>query len=97
MPKVKVELHSWLADSFTRDGRYTLELKIEPGTTVKELLTDLAQKYKVFNDYVLDQEQKLKGYTYLVLNEKLLELAGGLEAELQEGDTLTIVPAYAGG
>jgi molybdopterin converting factor small subunit len=33
----------------------------------------------------------------VVLNDRLLDLAGGLRARLQDGDKLAIVPALAGG
>jgi molybdopterin converting factor small subunit len=41
--------------------------------------------------------QSLPEHVELVLNDRLLDLQGGLDATVQGGDVLAFLPAHAGG
>jgi molybdopterin converting factor small subunit len=41
--------------------------------------------------------QTLPEHVEIVLNDRVLDLQGGLSAVLHDGDTLTFLPAHAGG
>jgi molybdopterin converting factor small subunit len=43
------------------------------------------------------QAQLLPEHVEVVLNDRVLDLQGGLDAVLRPGDTLTFLPAHAGG
>ncbi len=43
------------------------------------------------------QHQRLTEYVDVVLNDRLLDLQGGLDAALSPGDVLLFLPAHAGG
>jgi molybdopterin converting factor small subunit len=43
------------------------------------------------------RSQSLPEHVEVVLNDRVLDLMGGVEAPIAEGDVLTFLPAHAGG
>lgn len=100
MAKVKIEVFPWLSGTFgsRRSDRLVLEEEVGDGTTMGLLLRKLAADHKEFGDITFDQDtQDLSGHISVILNGRLLELAGGLEASLKDGDSLLLLPAFDGG
>jgi molybdopterin converting factor small subunit len=76
----------------------TLEREIDDGTTVKDLLEDIASQNQAFKEVLFDAKTgRLAGHISLILNGRFLELAGGLEAQLRPGDTIRLMPGFSGG
>ena len=97
---VRVELTSWLGRYFgaERGGRAVVEREVADAATVKDLLEDLSSHNREFRDVLFDPGTGRMGrYMTVVLNGRLLELAGGLETELKPGDTVLLMAALAGG
>ncbi|MFH1485575.1 MAG: MoaD/ThiS family protein [Chloroflexota bacterium] len=100
MSVVKIEAFPWLSGTFgaPRSDRLILEEEIEEGATTGDLLRNLAATYRKFGELAFDEEtQNLSGHITIVLNGRLLELAGGLEARLKDGDSVLLLPAFDGG
>lgn len=105
MRYVYVEIMPWLSRYFAPDqsepghsGRVVLEREISDEATVSDLLAEITSRSQEFGEVLFDaQTGRLTGYITLILNGRLLELAGGLEAELESGDTLRLMPTLAGG
>ena len=100
MSHVRLEVLPWLARYFgtEQSGRVVLEREVSDGTTVSDLLEDVTSQNQELQEVLFDtQTGRLTGYVTLILNGRLLELAGGLEAELRPGDTLRLMPTLAGG
>lgn len=105
MRHVQLEIMPWLSRYFApdqsgsgRSGRVVLQREIGDGATVSDLLADITSQSTEFGQVLFDaQTGRLTGYVTLILNGRLLELAGGLEAELKPGDTLRLLPTLAGG
>jgi sulfur-carrier protein len=66
------------------------------GATVAALLEDLEREHPGLRARLLD-ERGVRRFINLFVNDEDARYLGGLDAPLREGDTLTIVPAVAGG
>ena len=66
--------------------------------TVRALFDNMAAENHDFAQYVFDRDrQNLTGRVSVFFNDRVLELVQGLDTEIQDGDTILLVPAYAGG
>ena len=97
---VRVEVMPWLSRYFGDEGRtrIVLERELTDGETVKDLLEKLSLHSREFREVLFDPGTGRPGrYMTIVLNGRLLELAGGLETKLKHGDTIMLMAALAGG
>jgi molybdopterin synthase sulfur carrier subunit len=70
----------------------------EPGTTVGKLLRDLESDYSTLDGRLVDEEaDETEGSTVVTVNEKNVKHLDGLATELENGDTVRIVPSVYGG
>jgi molybdopterin converting factor small subunit len=99
---VTLELHGPLAQRFAELGRRhgsrtRLDVAAPRGETVGALLARLAAadvRYTLLYD---PSTQRLPEHVEAVLNDRVLDLQGGLQARLTPGDVLSFLPAHAGG
>jgi molybdopterin converting factor small subunit len=99
---ITLELHGFLADRLAalgrrRGTRTLIPLTIGPGASVASVLTclvNLDERYALLFDA---HSQTLPEHVEAVLNDRVLDLQGGLAATLSSGDVLTFLPAHAGG
>jgi molybdopterin converting factor small subunit len=97
---VRLEAISWLTPVFDTDQKVRLkwEEEVEKGATLRSLFTRLTDKYPKFGELVYDPgEGAITGLVSVIFNDRVLELAGGLDANIQDGDSIVLLPAYAGG
>lgn len=79
-------------------SRLVMDIEVAEGETVRALFGRLAQRIDGFGESVFDTESRtLRQSVNLVYNGRLVELVRGLDTPLAAGDTITIVPAFAGG
>lgn len=72
------------------------EVEVE-GATVAAALHDLDQRYPGFQPRIFEPAGGLRHFVNIYRNDDDIRTAGGLEATLDAGDQLSIVPAVAGG
>ena len=97
---VSLEYYSWIGTQLKgAEERGTTEhLAIADGTTVRDLLGQLADELPKFAELVYDRsEDRIKEYAALILNGQMIDLAGGLDRTLEPGDQLLLLPGFAGG
>jgi sulfur carrier protein ThiS len=98
---ISLEFLSWLRGVLAGEGSagsLRLEQEVEEGQTVRQLLLNIASRYPRFELQVFDRSvQYLNEQVIVLYNGKLLEIAGGLETCLRNGDLLTFVPVIQGG
>jgi molybdopterin converting factor small subunit len=99
MDTIRLEILPWLSRSLGGEGvaRVVLERPVAEGATVRDLLDRLVAEHPSFHRTLYDPDGKLAGHISIILNNRLYELAGGLEAEVRPGDTVTLLPAFSGG
>ncbi|MEF8860049.1 MAG: ubiquitin-like small modifier protein 1 [Halolamina sp.] len=70
----------------------------DEGTTVGELLRELAADYPSLDGRLVDEDEATTaGPTVVTLNKKNVNHLDGLETPLSDGDTVRIVPSVYGG
>jgi molybdopterin synthase sulfur carrier subunit len=67
------------------------------GGTLSDLLHDLESKYPGITKNVLSEDGGLHRFINVYVNDEDVRYLGSLETEINEGDTVSILPAVAGG
>ena len=66
------------------------------GSTLDELITDLERRHGGLQDRLVD-DGGLRRFVNVYLNDEDVRFLAGLETPVKEGDTVTVLPAVAGG
>ena len=66
------------------------------GATLNELLNNLNAAHDGIRERLVDGE-KLRRVVNVYLNDEDVRFLGGLETPVKDGDTVTVLPAVAGG
>lgn len=67
------------------------------GATVGEIFEDLVRRYPALRDQILTEAGEPHRHLNIYLNDDDIRYLGKLEAKVGESDTLTLMPAVAGG
>ncbi len=67
------------------------------GDTVSELLNDLDSRHAGLRARLVTPEGGLHRFVNVYVNDEDVRFLGGLDAKVSDGDTVTILPAVAGG
>jgi len=78
---------------------YTGGQKAVPGSgdTVADLLADLDTRHPGIRARLLTEDGALHRFVNVYVNDEDVRFLGGLDAKLNDGDSVTILPAVAGG
>lgn len=76
------------------DGRAVVTAE---GATVRDLLDDLDRRYPGFAAGVVSDEGTLHRFVNLYVNDEDIRYLGALETPVEDGATVSILPAVAGG
>jgi len=77
---------------FTKDEKVVAAT----GTSLTELIADLDQQYPGIADRLLENGA-LRRFINIYINDEDVRFLGSLEAQIKDGDSVTILPAVAGG
>jgi sulfur-carrier protein len=66
------------------------------GGTLSELIDDLESRHAGLRDRLVD-DRGLRRFVNVYLNDEDVRFLGGLETAVKEGDSVTVLPAVAGG
>ena len=66
------------------------------GDTLEAVITDLKANYSGISDRLIDNG-KLHRFVNIYVNDEDVRFSGGLATEISDGDSVTILPAVAGG
>ena len=67
------------------------------GTTLAEVLDALESSHPGFRDRILDDAGDLRRFVNVFVSDDDVRFLDGLNTEVADGDTVSIVPAVAGG
>jgi molybdopterin converting factor small subunit len=79
--------------SFT-DGQSRIETS---GSTAGEVIEQIAESYPEIRQHLYDEDGKLRSFVNVFVGEDNIRNFGGFAAPVRENDTVTLVPAIAGG
>ncbi|MGH3724231.1 MAG: MoaD/ThiS family protein [Mycobacterium sp.] len=66
------------------------------GSTLQAVIADLDSNYSGISDRLVD-DGKLHRFVNIYVNDEDVRFSGGLATEIADGDSVTILPAVAGG
>ena len=66
------------------------------GSTLDELISDLEQRYGGLRARLID-DGSLRRFVNVYLNDEDVRFLAGLQTQVKDGDTVTVLPAVAGG
>lgn len=69
----------------------------ENAATVGELIGNLEERYPGIGEKLLDEDGNVKRFINVFRNDDEIRTLDGLETSIEEKDTVSIVPAMAGG
>lgn len=72
------------------------EVSVE-GSDVKEVLSNLEMKHPGFKERILDDAGELRRFVNLFVDDEDVRFLDGIDTTINGGETLSIVPAVAGG
>ena len=67
------------------------------GSTLRELLKDLESRYPGITKNVVNEDGALHRFINVYVNDEDVRYLGSLETPVAEGDTVSLLPAVAGG
>ena len=67
------------------------------GTTLRDLLNDLESKYPGITKNIVSDDGGLHRFINVYVNDEDVRYLGSLETNVSESDTVSILPAVAGG
>jgi molybdopterin synthase sulfur carrier subunit len=70
---------------------------VAAGGTIREVLEDLTRRYPAFGEGILTDDGGLREFVNVYVNDEDVRYLGKLEAPVRSGDTISILPAVAGG
>ena len=76
------------------DGHAKVEAE---GATLSALLDDLESNYPGITKNIRSDDGGLHRFINIYVNDEDVRYLGSLDAEIKEGDTISILPAVAGG
>ena len=76
------------------DGQKAVQAE---GETLADLLTDLDRKFPGIRGRLITDEGALHRFVNVYVNDEDVRFTGSLETALKDGDSVTVLPAVAGG
>ena len=67
------------------------------GGTVREVLSDIESRYPGLTRRIVTEDGTLHRFVNLYVNDEDVRYLGSLETAVGEGDTISVLPAVAGG
>ena len=69
------------------------------GATLQAVISDLESNYSGISERLVDPTNpgKLHRFVNIYVNDEDVRFSGGLDTEVSDGDSVTILPAVAGG
>ena len=67
------------------------------GATLRELVEDLGAAHPSLREALVSEDGSLHRFVNVYVNDEDVRFLGGLETPLSDGDTVSILPAVAGG
>ena len=100
MGMVQLKIPPWIASMLNTPSSdwLILEKEIEKGTTIGDLLSEMALSNNEFKENVFDPDTgKSSGQVVVSLNKSILHYSDIAETKLNDGDSVMLLPVHLGG
>jgi molybdopterin converting factor small subunit len=104
MNQVTIELWFWIGKELGKDFESQSEMRsykkemVEEGTTIRQLLDQLARSHPTIGERVFDtQQERLYPHVVVNYNDRVIDPHIVHDQVLRDGDKITILPMYVGG
>jgi len=97
---IYLQTSSWITDTLGVRGStfYTFEKKVEAGTTLLKLFSDLARDYPEFKKLVFNPDSgKISDQVLLLMNQNLSRFEQVRTLSLNDKDAISLIPIIFGG
>ena len=97
---VKVKIYSWFSGALIpgQESALLLEEELTAGSSLRTCFNRLSARFAMFEKIIYNsREDILQVQVVLTHNGKLLTGSDRLDLVLQEGDSISLIPVYAGG
>jgi molybdopterin synthase sulfur carrier subunit len=78
-------------------GAKEVEVAVETGDTVRNVLEKLTAEYPALKERALDADGNLQSSIHVLVNGRSIKFLDGLNSTIQEGDRLALFPPVGGG
>jgi molybdopterin synthase sulfur carrier subunit len=78
-------------------GEARVDLERNGGGTVRDILEELERRYPGFTRGIVNEQGSLHRFVNLYVNDEDVRYLHALDTRVDEGDTVSILPAVAGG
>ena len=97
--QVEIFFSAWQIDILGNgDSPAILKESVDRGATFTVLLDQLIDKYPALLGTAIDPEsRRVYDHTMIILNGRAIDLVGGTQVQLNEGDNVQFLPLVAGG
>lgn len=70
---------------------------VAEGQSVRQVIEDVGRRYPRFGDGLFEPDGQLRQFVNIYLNDEDIRYLGQLDTAVRSGDTVSILPAIAGG
>lgn len=74
-----------------------IEIKLEEGATIFQLLEVLFNQYDSLREKIFDENNELREWIHILKNGRSIKFLEGIETTLTNGDVVAVFPPVAGG
>ena len=67
------------------------------GATIRDIVDDLEKQFPGFKERMCDENGALRRFVNVYVGEEDIRFMNGLDTEIPEGESVSIIPAVAGG
>jgi molybdopterin synthase sulfur carrier subunit len=78
-------------------GTDRIAVESGPGATFRDVVEEILQQYPALRSHMMTDDNELSPHVNLFVNGRNIQLLGGLDLVIQEGQQLDIFPPIAGG
>ncbi len=79
-------------------GKDEISIELNEGSNLRNVISKIIEESRELKNIILDPELKdPRPNTIILVNGKEISVLGGLDAEIKDGDEITIIPVIHGG
>jgi molybdopterin synthase sulfur carrier subunit len=67
------------------------------GSTIRAIVDDLEKQFPGFKERMCDEKGELRRFVNVYIGEEDIRFMNGLDTEIPDGESVSIIPAVAGG